>query len=142
MNKSGITPEEFSKTTYAERYHAIKREEDMKSGNISFEEACVQAEEASNFRREAALERAYDAGITDPVGIAAVQAEVDQEFAAFAEEAEQATTVKALIVFDRLGPLAHPGKTWTELSIEEQDLYRSTAEEVVLDFYDTEDSLH
>lgn len=129
-----FTPEDVIQTsTYVERYHQRRRDEELAAGEITYDEYLDQQNSRRNFRKNRALQRAEDLGVADdPVALASIQSEVDQEYTEISAESERDLTEKALLVFKFLGPLAHPGMEWDQMSYEQQDVYREASEEVVI----------
>lgn len=134
-----LNPADFHRTTYVERQHERARQEELLNGEITIEEADQQRAESKEYSRNSALRIAREQGLAnDPEQLEVIQAMVDQEHAELQHDDETKSTNKAYLVFDQLGPLAHPGLEWDELDDDQQDLYRRAGENVIIDHYEND----
>lgn len=126
-------PEDLETTTFAKREWKRVTDAAVANGVMTRTEVDAELADMKDYRREIVFGTAEKLGIDieDLKAVSIVDAEVDQEITRMAKVLDNRITARARIIFESLGSLAYPGKDWEDLSIEEQDEFRRTAQQVI-----------
>lgn len=141
MFTDDLNANDFEITTYTEREKNREIDFLLASGEITAEEAERRKNLHKKFKHDSALRKAAEEGAEgDPIRVAAIESEIDQEFADLHRHDEILVTGAAKVIFNQIGFIAHPGMTWDELDLDQQDLYRRAGDETITFHYEAKET--